>query len=197
MTDFTIKQGSTWQRVLRWESPTLKYIPITAIAQSAPVRITAPAHGVPDGWRIAVQSVKGMKQINALNSPPKEKDYHIATVVDPNTLEINKLNAIDFSAYLSGGVVVYGLPIDLTGSTARMQVKAKPTDTVSLFELTTENGGIVIDVAAKTITLRLTDEQTAALTFKTAVFSLEVITSGGDVTEITSGTITLDKEITR
>jgi len=198
MTDLIVKQGSTFSRVLRWESPTVVYKPITAITKSAPVRITAATHGVPDGWRVNIQSVQGMKQINALNTPPKTSDYHKATVIDANTITLNDVNALEYGTYTSGGVVAYNQPIDLTGYTARMQIKAKLADATIILELTSSPAaGLTVDNVAKTITITLTAAQTTLLTFKTAVYSLEMVSSGGAVTEIMSGKITLDKEITR
>lgn len=198
MTDFTIKQGSTFSRVLRWESPTLVYKDISAIAKSAPVSITATSHGVPSGWRVAFQSIKGMTQLNALNTPLKDKDFVTATAVDANTLTINSINAKDFGTYTSGGVVVYRQPVDLTGYSARMQIKNKLTDTTNILSLTSDlNGGIVIDNATKTISVTMTAVQTTALTFKNAVYSLEMVSPGGVVTEILNGKLTLDKEVTR
>lgn len=196
--DLTIKQGSTFTRVLRWESPTVVYKPITAVAKSAPVRITAAAHGIPDGWRVNIQSVQGMKQLNGLNTPPKASDYHRATVIDATTVELNDVNALEYGAYTSGGVVAFNQPVDLTGYTARMQIKTKLADTTNLLELTSSPAaGLTVDNVAKTITITLTAAQTAALTFKTAVYSLEMVSSATVVTEILSGTLTLDKEITR
>ena len=96
--DYTIEQGKTFQHVLRWEAPQYVYKPITAINQSAPVHITATAHGVPDGWRVAIVSVKGMTQINAASSPPKMSEYKRATVLDANTNELNRVNSPDFQA---------------------------------------------------------------------------------------------------
>lgn len=198
MTDFTIKQGSTFSRVLRWESPTVVYKPITAITKSAPVRITSTSHGVPDGWRVNIQSAQGMKQINAQNTPPKQTDYHKATVVDANTIELNDVNALEYGTYTSGGVVAYNQPIDLTGYTARMQIKAKLADATNILELTSSPAaGITVDNVAKTITVTLTAAQTTQLTFKSAVYSLEMVSSGGIVTEIMNGKLTLDKEVTR
>ena len=55
--DLTIQQGRTFSLALRWESPPVVYRPITAIAQTAPARLTVPAHGVPDGWRVAITNV--------------------------------------------------------------------------------------------------------------------------------------------
>ncbi len=197
MHDFAIKQGSSWSRVLRWESPTITYKPITAITKSAPVAITATGHGIPDGWRVNIQSVQGMKQINADNIPPKTKDYHKATVVDANTISLNDVNALEYSTYTSGGVIAFNTPIDLTGYTARMQIKAKLADATNILELTTENGGIAVNNTDKTTTVTLTAAQTTALTFKSAVYSLEMVASGGQVTEVMSGSVTLDKEVTR
>lgn len=198
MTDFIVKQGSSWSRVLRWESPVVTYKAITAIPKSAPVSITSATHGVPEGWRVAVQSVQGMKQINALNDPLKTSDYHQATVVDANTVTFNDTNALEYTAYTSGGVLVFNTPVDMAGFTARMQIKAKLADTTSILELTTDaNDGIVIDNVVKTITITLAATQTAALTLKSMVYSLEMVSSGGVVTEILSGKLTLDKEVTR
>jgi hypothetical protein len=198
MTDFTIKQGTTFSRVLRWESPTVVYKPITAIANSAPVIITSAAHNVPDGWRVNIQSVQGMKQLNALNTPPKTSDYHKATVVDQNTITLNDVNSLGYGLYTSGGVVAYNQPIDLAGYTARMQIKGKIADTVSILSLTSSPAaGIVLDNTAKTITITISADQTALLTFKTAVYSLEMVSLDGVVTEIMGGKITLEPEVTR
>jgi hypothetical protein len=198
VTDLTIKQGSTFSRVLRWESPVVTYKPITAVTKSAPVRITVVSHGIPEGWRVNIQSVQGMKQLNKVYTPPKDSDYHRTTVVDPSNIELNDVNSLEYTSYTSGGVVAFNTPVDLTGYTARMQIKAKLTDTVNILSLTTDvNGGITIDNVAKTITLTITAVQTAALTFKTAVYSLEMVSSGGVVTELMSGKIAIEKEVTR
>ena len=204
MTDFNIRQGSTFSRVLRWESSTVVYAPITAIAQSAPVRITSVAHGIPDGWRVAVQSVQGMKQLNALNTPPKSKDYHAATVVDASTVSFNDTNALGYSAYVSGGVLVYNLPVDMTSYTARLYLKNKITDTTSVLQLTTENGGITIDNVRKTITLSITSTQSAALAVGSYVYGMEMViatlitgVAGEIVTPLIDGVFIVSAEVVK
>ncbi len=122
--DLEVTQGSTFQRDIRWGAPPYVYSPITAITQAAPPVITAPAHGAKDGWPVAVVSVKGMTQINASN-PPKSIEYVRATVTDANTIKLNTVNAAGYGAYTSGGYVQYLTPVDLTGFTARMQIKDK------------------------------------------------------------------------
>lgn len=64
--------------------------------------------------------------------------------------------------------------VDLTGCTARMQVRGKLTDTAVLLELTTANGGIALGGAAGTVTINLSATQTAAITWVTAVYDLEI-----------------------
>lgn len=122
--DLVITQGSTFQHDVRWEAPPFNYSPISAITQAAPVVITATAHGVLDGWQVAIVAVKGMTQINASN-PPKSTEYVRATVVDANTIKLNTVNSAAYKPYTSGGYVQYLSPVDLTGFTGRMEIKNK------------------------------------------------------------------------
>ena len=190
--NLTIYQGSTFSEVLRWESPTKVYKTITGITQAAPAIITSTAHGIPDGWRVKVTNVIGMTQINSTDT------YRKATLLSSSTIELNEINAVGYTAYTSGGVLEYNAPIDLTGYTARMQIRAKLEDAVALFELTTEdlNNGIVINNTNKTISLNISATNTAAFTWLTGVYSLELI-SGTTVSTLITGNVTVKKEVTR
>lgn len=185
-----IYQGSTFRETLRWESSTKSYRPISAITKSAPIQITAVGHGVPEGWRFKVTNVTGMREINSTDT------YYTANVVDSDNLSINAVNALGFSDYTSGGVIEYNSPIDLSDVTARMQIRERLENAEVLFNLTTENGGIVVDNVNKTITLYINDIDTSALDFATAVYDLELVKSG-DVIPFITGTVTLIKEVTR
>lgn len=193
--DLEIFQGKTFSRVIRWEAHPYVYKAISAITKTAPVNITATAHGVPDGWRVAIVSVRGMTEINAQNSPPRLTDYFRATYVDANTIQLNDVNAADYSTYTSGGYVQYLTPVSITGYTARMKIKNRVGGTV-LETLTTENGKIALDATNKTITLTLSATDTAAYTFKKGVYDLEMVSGGGVVTAILSGNITVVPEVT-
>jgi hypothetical protein len=193
--DLQIIQGKTFSRIIRWEAEPYLYIPITAITNTAPVGITTGApHGLPDGWRAAVVSVQGMTEINAKNSPPRASDYRPLTVIDSDQLEFNAINAAEFSTYTSGGYVQALTPVDLTGMTARMTIKDRIGGT-ELLALTTENGRIVIDNAAKTIQLLVDALTTAALTFVRGYFDLEMV-SGSVVTALLYGNVVVTREVT-
>ncbi len=188
--NFKVYQGSTFKEVLRWESSTKVYVPITNITKSAPTEIAAASNGLPVGWRFKVTDVGGMKEINSQDT------YHIATETTVDSVVVNALNSLSYAAYTTGGVIEYNQPIDLAATTARMQVREKIDSVDTIFELTTENGGILIDNVAKTITIVITAIATAALTFSSAVYSLELI-KGSEVTPFATGTLSLIKEVTR
>lgn len=90
-----------------------------------------------------------------------------------------------------------GALINLTGYTARMQIRLKKTSAAFLVELTTENGGITLGGAAGTITLLITAVASAALTFTSASYDLELIAGGGAVTRLLEGSVTLSPEVTK
>ena len=184
-----IYQGSTFRQVLRWESSTKVYAPITNITKSAPVVITAPNHGIPLGWRARVTNAGGMKEINSV-------DYSTVTATTTDTATFNQINSLGYTAYTTGGVLEYNTPVDLANYTARMQLREKITSDTVIYTLTTENGGVVFDNTLKTITLYIPDSITAGFDFNSAVYGLELI-HNNEVIPFAGGTITLQREVTR
>jgi len=185
--DLHIVQGSTLRDTLRLMQPRYEYRPITALGGS-PLRLTVD-HGLPGNWLAWVEGVNGMQGVN--RSPRTERPHRI-TVVDASTLEINALSA--FGLNPSGGQLIYKPPVDLTGATARMQIREQVGGTV-LLELTTENGGLAIS-GPGTITRTLSATQTAALTWTEAVYDLEVEYADGTVQRYLQGAVTVSREVT-
>jgi len=188
-----IVQGDTFDKVFfQWRNEDiLVYKSITAIPQLAPVRLTSTSHGVPDGWPVTIANVGGMKELNDVGEQP-------ATLIDANTIELNAVNAAGFDAYTSGGQIVYFQPFDLASFTARMKVRASISSSTVLLDMTDGNGGIVIDNTKKRIQPFLTAVQTAALTWTTGVYDLEMVSGSSIVTKIAYGPITVAlKEVTR
>lgn len=189
--NFSMSQGSTFNEVLRWESSEKVYRPITGITKQAPISITAVAHGLVTGWRIKLTDIAGMKELNS------SSNIHTCTVTDIDTISINNINSLSYTAYTSGGVIEYNKPIDLAGMTAKMQLRTKIDSDVVIHELTTENAGIVLDNVTKQIKLNIPAATTASFNFTTAVYNLEIIDQVGVVSSFARGTITLTKEVTR
>lgn len=186
-----VYQGTTFRETLRWESALKVYAPITMISKSAPMVVTAADHGAPEGWRVKISGALGMKEANTGDT------YLTTTSVTQNSITFNQINSLNFTTYTGGGVLEYNQPVDLTGFTARMQIRAKLEDNTVIKELTTLNGGIIINNTTKTIQLYMSATDTAGLSFQSAVYSLELVSSGGEVTQLINGTLTLVKEVTR
>jgi len=90
-----------------------------------------------------------------------------------------------------------GLPINLTGYTAALQVRQNYYDTTALLTLTSPSGGIVITGATGTIAITMTDVQTGSLDEGFYVYDLEISSSGGTVTRLIQGQFTVSPEVTR
>lgn len=186
-----IYQGSTFKQVLRWESSTKVYVPITNINKSAPLVITAPAHGIPVGWRAKATNVGGMKEVNLL-------DYNTVTSTTTDTVTFNQVNSLAFTTYTSGGVLEYNLPVSLVNLKARMQIREKLTSPTFVHELTTENGGIIFNTTYKTITLFIDDTITTGFNFSSGIYLLEFEnTISGETTPFAKGSVSLEREVTR
>lgn len=90
-----------------------------------------------------------------------------------------------------------GTPIDLTGCSARMQVRNEVGSDVVLIGLSTVNGRITLGGVAGTIDLWIADEDTTLIAWESGVFDLEITHPGGDVTRLAQGSISVSPEVTR
>lgn len=88
-------------------------------------------------------------------------------------------------------------PIDLTGYTARMQVRETyESQTVSV-ELTTENGRISLDPLKGEVNLTIDAESTAELSPGLFVYDLELVSEELEVTRLLEGNFNVRPEVTR
>lgn len=101
------------------------------------------------------------------------------------------------SLALKAGAGAQAPALDLTGFTARMQMRADLTAPDVLAELTTENGGIAIDPLEGRLDLYLSASATGALNFDRAVYDLEIESAGGEITRVLGGVVTLSLQVTR
>jgi hypothetical protein len=90
-----------------------------------------------------------------------------------------------------------GVPIDLTGCTARLQVRPDVESPTVLVDLTTENGGIKLGGVDGTIDMFVSATDTAAYTWESGVHDLEIEHPNGDVKTLAYGSASLAKEVTR
>ena len=188
--DFCVNKGATFIKRFMWDDGTLVSKAITGITQAAPAVVTAASHGLVNGWRAAVVSAGGMSNINSANFPPKTPDLKVVTVVDANNVQFDNVNSSDYTAYTSGGFLVYRQAVSLSGVTATMNIRVSPQTGTVLKALTSSPAaGITIDDSAKTITVQF---DTSAETWSYGFFDLEVTQVSGVIVEIAHGTIQID-----
>jgi hypothetical protein len=90
-----------------------------------------------------------------------------------------------------------GTPINITGYTAAMMVRAQDYTTPPLLTLTTENGGIVLGTTDGTINLVMSNSQTSALDFVTGVWDIYLISPAAKRTRLLMGACILSRDVTR
>ena len=92
------------------------------------------------------------------------------------------------------------VPVDLTGYTARMKIRAPGPNggTTEIIELTTENDRIslTVDGEAGRIDLHIDAEDTETLVGASGLYDLEMVV-GDEVTRLVQGDVTLSPESTR
>lgn len=89
-----------------------------------------------------------------------------------------------------------GTAVNLTGYSARMQVREAYESLSPVLSLTS-GSGITLGGTAGSIILEANATTTAALEAGQYVYDLELVTSGGYVTRLLEGNFTVDPEVTR
>lgn len=92
---------------------------------------------------------------------------------------------------------VTGAPVNLTGYTARMQLRKSKAAPDKLLELTTVNGGIVINAVAGSITMIFRETDTAGVPWRGGVYDLELVDARGRTTRLIEGNFEVSAEVTR
>lgn len=182
-----IIQGTTLNKAIRLMQPGRIYRDITAIASSAPVRLTIPGHGLTGTWPAWFAGVVGLP---SLNREPVTARPQLVKVIDANTLEVNVIDASGAKA--SGGRLIYLPPIDLAGVTGRLLVRPA-LGAMPLLELTTANGGLVID-GPGLLRIHLSATNSAALGWTRGVYELELTFADGTVQRFAQGEVQVGLE---
>jgi hypothetical protein len=89
-----------------------------------------------------------------------------------------------------------GLPIDLTGSTAKMQVRDTKGGSKLAFTLTSPSGGIVITPLLGQLTIKMTPTQTNKLFYPKSSYDIMVTDSNGNKIKMLEGFLTLSRSVT-
>jgi len=89
-----------------------------------------------------------------------------------------------------------GSPIDLTGSTAKMQVRDTKGGSKLAFSLTSPAGGITITPLLGKLTIKMTPTQTNKLFYPKSSYDIMVTDSNSNKIKIIEGFLTLSRSVT-
>ena len=90
-----------------------------------------------------------------------------------------------------------GSAIDLTGYSARMDVRKSHVSTTRLIQLSTTNGFITISGSIGRVDILLPASGTETLTPADAVYDLEMVAADGTVTRLLEGKANITAEVTK
>ncbi|MER5649592.1 hypothetical protein [Streptosporangium sp. NPDC002524] len=90
-----------------------------------------------------------------------------------------------------------GGPVDLTGYSAHMQIRPTPDSATLLHDMSTTNGGILIDGPASMVTLFIDAAVTATFTWQRGVYDLELTEPSAKIRRLFKGTVLVDPQVTR
>jgi hypothetical protein len=169
-------KGKSFSKVISWGVAPVVIRPIAGITKGWPTLLDAPSHGLTSDWPFAIVNVEGMTQINARGLPPAAEEYISGRVVDADTVEVLSIDSTKFSSYTSGGQLTYASRPSLAGVTAELQVRKKAGSPLLLRLTSDPDGGIYLDDSTGLVTIYITPEQTAGLSFKVAEYEMEVRT---------------------
>ena len=87
-------------------------------------------------------------------------------------------------------------PIDITGASAKMQVRDTQGGSKLAFTLTSPSGGIVIDGPTGTVSIKMTPTQTNKLFYPKSAYDIMMIDSNGNKIKLLEGFMTLSRSVT-
>ena len=173
-----IDQGSDWFRNFLYSQPA---VITNAVGNGTTVTFTAD-NGFSAGQTVFIQGILP-SQYNLGNVTIASRTASNFTVTNPAS-----------GLYLQGGDALSA--VDITGYTARMQLRSLPNDTIAVLTLT-ETSGITIDGPSGTLAVRATATQTAAIIAGPYYYDLEITSPTNVRTRIVQGEINVNAEVTR
>lgn len=177
--NLTLRKGASFHWTLRPETSVQKYIPITAITMTEEgVQIIAPNHGIVDVWRCRISRCEGLTRLNTVDEDsPQPSDFLQAKAIDVDTVEINSRNTAGDDPYTGGGILQYGVPMDLTGCIVRAQIRPSEGSSIVTLDLAPY---ITVNASNFRINFDVSGSVTSLLAGNSGVLGVEIEDSAPD-----------------
>jgi hypothetical protein len=116
-------------------------------------------------------------------------------MINPGIYNVTCFQGADFDQQFV--VSQGGTALNWTGYSARMQVREAADATATLLSLSTGGSGIVLGGTAGTITVAITNAQSAAVNAGSYAYDLELVSNSSAVTRILQGSFNVVGNVTR
>ena len=120
--------------------------------------------------------------------------------MQPANLDLTIYKGSTYSKLIQWKTGDPAVPVDLTGCTARMQIRKRVNDTEVLDTLTTENGKLTIYNASEgRLRIDISASQSSLYSFASGVYDLEIVYPAPSTTvyRILQGCVSVIPEVTR
>ena len=174
----TIDQGATWYINFIYKQPAV----ITNVSGNGTTVTYTCANAFSIGQTVSIDGVI-----------PNVYNLQNKTIAGSGSTSFTVTNSAT-GTYISGGIAT--VPMNLTGYTARLQVRSLPSDPDAVLTLTTENGGITITPLTGFVAVTASATQTGAIDEGTYVYDIELV-NGSIVTRLAQGQVVVSPEVTR
>lgn len=186
-----VEQGVNFDHTFQWLNGGMFMAPIELIQEGYPTVVTVSGHGLPTGTAhpVIISGVEGIPRLNTENT-----ELFLATRLDDNRFSI-PVSSVGKQWEAGTGELTYHLPTDMTGYTGRCVIRRNWYEQTAIHEMTTENGGIVLEIESGSIQLLIPKATTAGFTFRNAWYDVDMIHPSGAEFRVFKGPITLEREV--
>ena len=185
-----IEQGVNFEHTFQWLAGGVFMAPIEHIEEGYPTIMTVTAHGLNSitPHPVIISGCEGLPHVNSTNL-----SIPLCTRIDANTFSVPLTSQGD--EWVAGkGEITYHLPTDIENWTARMVIRKSWFANTAIHEMTTENGGIILNHLDGSIQLLIPKATTAAFIFKEAIYDVDLIDTAGNETRVFRGPVTNHRE---
>lgn len=174
-----IDQGADWYATFIYKQPA----EITNITANGTTVTYTAANGFTAGQTVSIDGVL-----------PPQYNLQNVTVASANAGLFTVTNGAT-GIYISGGIAT--APVNITGYTARMQLRSQPQDATAVLTLSSATGEITIGGANGQVNVHASNAQTTAIDEGYYYYDIEITSGGGIVTRLAQGQILVSAEVTR
>lgn len=175
----TMDQGADWYITFIYKQPA----EITNITSNGTTVTFTAVNGFTNGQVVSIDGVL-----------PPQYNLQNATINSVSASQFTVLNGAT-GIYISGGIATS--PVNVTGYTAKMQMRSLPQDATAVLTLTSAAGQITVSGTQGQFDVHATALQTGAIDEGTYYYDIEITSQAGIVTRLAQGQIVVTPEVTR